>query len=95
MSNPIIVVNIARDDAAGEMDFYVSEKRYRDQETDGHELATHVTPDIVPIAACRWFHLEAFYRRSTGTDGAFVLWLDGRELFRLEGITTALTEEVS
>ena len=95
VSNPMVVVNIALDEELGEMVFYVSEKRYQDQTTSDHTLIIHEQDSPVPLPVGRWFHVEAYYRRSTTGDGAFTLWQDGARLFELTGITTALTDEVS
>jgi hypothetical protein len=95
VSNPIVVVNIALDNSLGEMVFYVSEKIYDDQVTSDHTLITHEQEAPIALPTDRWFHVEAFYRRSVSGEGAFTLRQDGILLFELSDITTALTDEVS
>lgn len=41
----------------------------------------------------QWFHIEAYYRKSTDSNGQVVVWLDGQELFNFDQVQTTLSDD--
>lgn len=94
-SQPIAVLNAWWDSVEKMMYFYLDVKEYPDANSDSHVNTTYDQSDPIPIPVGEWFHIEARYVKSTTTGGSVTVWQDGREIFSVNGIQTALSEQVA
>lgn len=82
-SEPIWSLNIDNQ-PDGEMYFYL---------WDSLSEQSHGPPGrIKAIPVRRWFHIEAFYRRTIDSTGRITIWQDGVEIIDVDGVQTATSE---
>lgn len=75
----------------GAMYFYLVDK------SNGSPREIHqpqVNPGVLTVPVGRWFHIEAFYRRSTGASGRVTFYQDGVMIFDMNNVKTALSDNV-
>ncbi len=82
ISQPTWMLNVAHDDTNNYMYFYLYSK-YNPPKTYSQLLSPRI-----PIPIGRWFHIEAFVRKSD-TNGQIKIWQDGVLLFDIDNILTA------
>lgn len=58
---------------------------------ENEKLYEQIRPIAVPIG--KWFHVEAHYVVSSQRRGSITVWQDGKQLFGLKKIRTAITPE--
>lgn len=82
-SDPVWVLNIMRNIETKGMHLYLYSKENRP-----HSYGIKSAP--LPVGV--WFHVEAFYRQSSRrkANGEVAFWLNGKEVFRRDGIVTRL-----
>jgi hypothetical protein len=85
-SKPMWVLNV-RQLATGDMVFYL------------WDAINQQTYDINPsetrtIPVGEWTHVEAYYRRATDQTGRITIWQDGTKLIDLNGVQTAIADNV-
>lgn len=84
-SQPMWTLNIAHEDSAGQMHFYL----YSPVNTPGTREQTQPAP--LPVG--RWFHVEAFYRASHEAAGEITVWQDGKQILHAAGVRTLASGE--
>lgn len=47
-----------------------------------------------PLPIGRWVHVEAYFNAATDRSGSVIIWLDGAELVRAEGVRTTTADNV-
>ncbi len=86
-SQPMWVLNVGNR-SNGDLVFYLWDAIR--QETHHHQL----TGERLSVPVGQWVHVEAFYRRAQDNSGRIAIWQDGVKIFDIDGVQTAIAENV-
>lgn len=94
-SQPVVVLDLYYDEAEEGMVFGLAVKDYPDPDSDNHTQEYHEQAAPVTLPVDEWFHVEAYYKKTTDATGAVTVWQDGVQIFEVEGIITELSEQTA
>lgn len=87
-SMPVVMLDLYNED--NKMFFALITKDFPDDNSDEHTQNYIEQNSPLNIPTNKWIHIEAYYKKSKQYNGEVVIWQDGIEILRKNGIRTVL-----